>query len=560
MLTFTRSHDILQQPEWSNVRALYKSSGYTDDDLTKPIIAVVNSFNTICPGHFNLRELAQHVREGIRAAGGTPVEFGTIAACDGMAMGHEGMRYILPTRELIAGDIEMMMQAHRLDGMVLLGSCDKIVPGMLMAAVRLDVPAILVNGGPTLPGTLRRDNPYGGEHIDHSIIQQSLGTLQAGQMTKEEYLWLEDNTCPTIGSCAMLGTANTMCCLAEAMGMALPGSAAIPAVYSRRMAVAYESGKAIVELVRRGLTARKIITRAALHNAIKVNSAIGGSTNAVLHLLAIAYEAGVDLSLDEFGRISSEVPHIAPLMPGGPYDLVDFYEAGGTPAVMKELAGLLDLDCPTVTGKSIRENIADVAVRDRNVIRGLERPVHPVGGIAVLKGNLAPRGAITKPAAIPQEAWSFRGPAVVFDSEQEALQGISGGSVKPGDIIVIRYEGPKGGPGMPEMYKPMKLLVGMGLGSKVCLVTDGRFSGSNNGCFVGHVSPEAAEGGPIAAVAAGDIIRVDIEKRTIEVETADFAERCRQPVTPLRKAVRGYLSVYARLVSSADRGAIIENH
>ncbi|MCK4258550.1 MAG: dihydroxy-acid dehydratase [Halanaerobiales bacterium] len=552
-----RSRDILKQPEWSNVRALYKSNGYTDEDLTKPIIAVVNSFNTICPGHYNLRDLAQHVREGIRAQGGTPIEFGTIGACDGMAMGHDGMRHILPTRELIASDIEMMIQAHQLDGMVLLGSCDKIIPGMLMAAVRLDLPAILVNGGPTLPGRLNQSNPYGGEHIDHSIIQQSLGSLKSGLMEEEDYFWLEDNACPTIGSCAMLGTANTMACLAETMGMTLPGSAAIPAVYSSRMAVAFESGKSIVNMVFQGLTARKIITKESLINAVKVNSAIGGSTNAVLHILGIAYEAEIDFNLDDFGVISKEVPHIAPLIPGGPYALLDFYEAGGVPAVMKELSDLLDLNTVTVTGKTIEENIKKTFVRNSKVIRSLNNPVNIHGGIAVLKGNLSPDGAVTKPSVIPRDALRFKGPAIVFESEHDALEGINNGLVKSGDVVVIRNEGPKGGPGMPEMYKAMKLLVGMGLGSEVCVITDGRFSGSNNGCFVGHISPEAAEGGPIAAVREGDIIKVDVENGIIEVENEDFEARCKGLKPQINREVKGYLFVYSRSVSSAAKGAII---
>lgn len=552
-----RSKDILKQPEWSNVRALYKSGGFTEDELAKPIIAVVNSHNTICPGHFNLEKLTQYVREGIRTAGGTPIEFGTIGACDGMAMGHAGMRYILPTRELITNSIETMVQAHRLDGMVLLGSCDKIVPGMLMAAARLDLPAILVNGGPTLPGKLKENNPYGGEHIDHSIIQQSLGSLQAGKMALEDYLWLEDNACPTIGSCAMLGTANTMCCLAEAMGMSLPGSAAIPAVYSRRMGIAYESGKAIMNLVNRGISANKIITQKSLSNAIKINSAIGGSTNAVLHILAIAYEAEIDLTLDDFGEISNQIPHIAPLIPGGPYALLDFYEAGGVPAVMKELEQLLAIDELTVTGKTIKANLNQIVKRNNDIIRSLTNPVSKNGGIAVLKGNLAPDGAVTKPSAIPKEALNFKGPAIVFENEQEALTGIKAGKIKPGDVIVIRNEGPKGGPGMPEMYKAMKLLVGMGLGSQVCVVTDGRFSGSNNGCFVGHIAPEAAVGGPIAALKDGDIITVDIEAGTIEVENEDFLKRCAQIKPHMINPQKGYLHIYSKTVDSAARGAII---
>ncbi len=552
-----RSKNILKQPEWSNVRALYKSNGFSNEELEKPIIAVVNSFNTICPGHSNLNNLVQQVREGIRAAGGTPVEFGTIGACDGMAMGHEGMRYILPTRELITNDIEMMIEAHKLDGMVLLGSCDKIVPGMLMAAARLDIPAILVNGGPTLPGRMKKNNPYGGEHIDHSIIQQSLGALNSGIINWDEYIWLEDNACPTIGSCAMLGTANTMCCLSEAMGMSLPGSAAIPAVYSQRMSVAFQSGKSIMNLVEKGITTRQIITKKSLNNAIKVNSAIGGSTNAVLHILAIAYEAEIELGLDEFGEISKQIPHIAPIIPGGPYALLDFYEAGGVPAVMKELETVINLEELTVTGGKVEENIRNARTLNKDVIRSLDNPVGIRGGIAVLKGNIAPEGGVTKPSAIPKEALKFTGPAVVFESEKEALDGISSNLVKSGDVIVIRNEGPKGGPGMPEMYKAMKLLVGMNLGSKVCLITDGRFSGSNNGCFVGHICPEAADGGPIIYIKNGDIISVDVNNGVIEVTDEDFEKRLEKEVNIPRKKNKGYLYVYSNIVTSASRGAII---
>ncbi|AOY75282.1 dihydroxy-acid dehydratase [Clostridium formicaceticum] len=554
---FHRSKDILNQPEWSNVRALYKSNGFTDEELEKPIIAVVNSFNTICPGHYNLNNLTQYVREGIRAAGGTPVEFGTIAACDGMAMGHKGMRHILPTRELIANDIEMMIEAHRLDGMVLLGSCDKIVPGMLMAAARLDIPAVFVNGGPTLPGRMKENNPYGGEHIDHSIIQQSLGSLNTDTMSWDQYMWLEDNACPTIGSCAMLGTANTMCCLAEAMGMSLPGSAVIPAVYSHRMAIAFQSGKAVMKLVHKGITARQIITRQALTNAIKVNSAIGGSTNAVLHTLAIAYEGEIDLSLEDFGNISREVPHLSPMIPGGPYALLDFYEAGGIPAIMKELETVLDLDTITVTGKTLEENIKNARVLNKDVIKDLSNPVTTNSGIAILKGNLAPEGAVTKPSAIPKDALTFTGPAVVFESEKDALEEIATNKVQAGNVIVIRNEGPKGGPGMPEMYKAMKMLVGMNLGSRVCVITDGRFSGSNNGCFVGHICPEAAVGGPIAYVKNGDIISVDVEGGSIQVLSEDFEDRLKEKVQLPKNKAQGYLHVYANIVTSASRGAVI---
>lgn len=552
----TRSQDILQGPEWANVRALYKSSGFSEEELKKPIIAVVNAYNTVCPGHMVLKQMTQRVKEGIYAAGGTPIEFGTIGACDGVAMSHKGMQYILPGREMIADDIEVMVEAHRLDGLVLLGSCDKIVPGMILGALRVNLPAVFVNGGPTLPGRMKENNPYGGEYIDHSIIQQSEGALKSGAITREEFDWIENNAVPTVGSCAMLGTANTMCCLAEVLGLALPGSAAIPAVYSRRQSVAYESGLAVMELVRRNIRARDLVTRAALTNAIKVNSAIGGSTNAVLHLLAIAYEAGVDLDIFEFGKISMSVPHLVPLIPAGQYTLLDFYEAGGVPAVMRELSSLLDLEGLTCTGKTFRENLEGVKNRDRDVIRALDRPVHQRGGIAVLRGNLAPDGAVTKPSAIPEPALRFQGPARIYESEREALEGVRKGLVKEGEVLVIRNEGPKGGPGMPEMYKIMKVLVGMGLGGKVCVITDGRFSGSNNGCFVGHICPEALDDGPIAYLRDGDLITVDVLGGTIQAE-ADLDGRRSQMERTAPSPAAGCLYQYRKNVSSASKGAYI---
>ena len=551
-----RSAEILNGPEWANVRALYKADGYTAGELQKPIIGIVNSFNTLCPGHAVLRQMAERVREGIAAAGGTPVEFGTVGACDGVAMGHTGMRYVLPTRELIAGDIETMSEAHKLDGLVLLGSCDKIVPGMLLGALRTNLPTVFANGGPTLPGRMKEGNPYGGEYIDHSAIQQSEGALKAGTITREEFDWIENNAVPTVGSCAMLGTANTMCCLAEAMGMSLPGTAAIPAVYSRRMAEAYNSGLAVMELVRRNIRPRDIVTRAALVNAIKVNSAIGGSTNAVLHLLAIAYEAGIDLDIFTFGKISMSIPHLVPMIPAGKYTLLDFYEAGGVPAIMRELGDELTLDGMTCTGRTSAENLEQFSNRNRDVIRPLTHPVHRCGGIGILRGNLAPDGAVTKPSAIPETALRFAGPARIYESEDDALRGIRAHEVREGEVVVIRNEGPRGGPGMPEMYKAMKLLVGMGLGAKVCLVTDGRFSGSNNGCFVGHICPEAVDGGPIAYLKDGDRIEVDVLNGTLHAEV-DFDARRREMQPPARRDVRGYLYHYARSVESASRGAVI---
>lgn len=551
-----RSNDILNGPEWANVRALYKSSGFTDDELKNPIIAVVNAFNEVCPGHAVLKQLTQRVKDGIYAAGGTPVEIGTIGACDGIAMSHKGMQYILPTREMIADDIEAMVEAHRLDGLVILGSCDKIVPGMILGALRVNLPTVFVNGGPTLPGRMKEGNPYGGEYIDHSFIQQSEGALKSGAITQEEFDWIENNAVPTIGSCAMLGTANTMGCLAEVMGVSLPGSAAIPAVYSRRQSLAFESGKAVMNLVNHDIRIKDIITKDAILNAIKMNSAIGGSTNAVLHLLAIAYEAGVDLDIFEFGKVSMSVPHMVPMIPAGQYTLLDFYEAGGIPVMMKELESILSLEGMTCTGHTSRENIEQFKNKNNDVIRSLSNPVHHRGGIAVLKGNIAPDGAVTKPSAIPENALLFKGPAKIYESEQDALRGIRAGQVHGGEVVVIRNEGPKGGPGMPEMYKVMKVLVGMNLGSKVCVITDGRFSGSNNGCFVGHICPEALDDGPIAYLQDHDMITVDVLNGTIEADV-DFEQR-RKEVT--RKAVeptKGCLYQYRKNVATASKGAYI---
>ncbi|MGN0995465.1 MAG: dihydroxy-acid dehydratase [Candidatus Ventricola sp.] len=553
----TRSSQIMTGPEWANVRALYKSGGSSDEELKKPLIGVVDAFSTVCPGHTNLRLLAQRVREGIYAAGGTPVSFSTIGACDGVTMGHDGMKYVLPTREMIANDIEAMAQGHRLDGLVLLGSCDKIVPGMLIGALRVNVPSILLCGGPSLPGRMTKDNPYGGVYIDHSAIQQSEGALKAGHITPEQFAWIENNAVPTIGSCAMLGTANSMCALAEAMGMSLPGSAAVPAVYSRRFSLAYETGVAIMSLVQRDIRPRDIVTRDAILNAFKVNCAIGGSTNVVLHLLAIAYAAHVKLDIFELGESGRHTPHLVPMIPAGASTLLDFYEAGGVPAVMRELEGQLALDGVTCTGRSARENLLPFRNENDSVILPLDRPSHARGGIAILRGNLAPDGAVTKPSAIPDEALAFTGPARIYESEQDALAGIRAMQVQPGDVVVIRGEGPKGGPGMPEMYKAMKLLVGMGLGAKVCLITDGRFSGSNNGCFVGHICPEAADDGPIAYLREGDLIRVDVPGGRIDAPEVDFASRRREGGAPRPAPAQGCLYQYRKNVLSASRGAVI---
>lgn len=554
----TRSSDILQGPGWANVRALYKADGYSQEELENPIIAIVNAYSSICPGHVIFKQLAERVREGIQAGGGTPVEFGMIGACDGIAMGHKGMKYILPTRQMIADSIEAMTEAHRLDGLVLLGSCDKIIPGMLMGAMRVNLPTILVNGGASLPGRMKKDNPYGGEFIDHSIIQESEGALQKGRISEKQFQWIEDHAMPTMGSCAMLGTANTMGCLAEAMGIMLPGTATIPAVYSERLAAGYRSGKQIVELVRSNLKIRDIITKNAIYNSIRVNGAIGGSTNAVLHLLAIAYEGEIELSISDFGKICEGIPHLVPLIPAGNSTLLDFYEAGGVPVLMKELESILWIEEKNCQGKTLKEVLEEVQNFNSEIIHSMDNPIHTRGGIKILYGNLAPEGAVSKPSAIPDKALRFRGKAKIYESEEEALKGIRRGEVQEGSVVVIRNEGPKGGPGMPEMYKAMKLLVGMDLGDKVCLVTDGRFSGSNNGCFVGHISPEAAQNGPIAYLEDGDEIFVDIFKGLIEAPKVDFEER-RKKTKPFVREIKGCLYQYANHVKSASFGAVIPN-
>ena len=552
-----RSQKIMTGPEWANVRALYKSGGLSDQELKRPMIGVVDAFSTMCPGHTNLRVLAERVRDGIYAAGGTPVSFSTIGACDGVTMAHDGMKYVLPTREMIADDIEAMVQGHQLDGLVLLGSCDKIVPGMLIGALRVNVPSILICGGPTLPGRMTKDNPYGGVYIDHSVIQQSEGALRAGRISQAEFDWIENNAVPTIGSCAMLGTANSMCCLAEAMGMSLPGSAAVPAVYSRRFSLGFETGCAVMELVRRDIRPRDIVTKDAILNAFKVNCAIGGSTNVVMHLLAIAYAAHVKLDIDELGDSGKPIPHLVPMIPAGHATLLDFYEAGGVPVLMKELGEEAVLSGITCTGKTMAENIAPFENKDDTVILHMDKPQHRRGGIAILRGSLAPDGAVTKPSAIPDDALVFEGPAKIYESEQDALAGIRGGGVQAGDVVVIRGEGPKGSPGMPEMYKAMKILVGMGLGSKVCLVTDGRFSGSNNGCFVGHICPEAADDGPIAYLKEGDLIRVNVPAGTIDAPYVDFDARRKAGTDVSIRPAYGCLYQYRKNVLSASKGAII---
>ena len=549
-----RSKTILTRPEWSINRAFYKSMGYSDDSLDNPIIGIANAWSTTVPGHVNLRDVSEAVKSGIWKNGGTPVEFGVIGACDGIAEGHNGMRYILPTRDIIAHSIELMVQAHQYDAIVLLGSCDKIVPGMLMAAARLDIPAILVNGGPMLGGP-----EIHGRKADATSIMEGVGRLQKGDITLEDLRDMEDQCAPTCGSCSFLGTANTMCCIAEALGMSLTGSAMIPAIYAKRMHVAHESGIKIVDLVKSNTTARQIINEKSIANAVRLTSAIGGSTNAAIHIPAIAHEAGIEFNIDLFDDICRSTPLIAKMNPAATYNVIDFYHAGGVPAVMGELISIMETDIPTVTGTSMGENLKGFSSPDNEVIKTIKNPFSKTGGLGVLWGNLAPDSAVTKPAAIDPSMLTFQGKARVFNSEQEANTAILKEEIKEGDVIVIRYEGPKGGPGMPEMFKAMKLLHGMGMAKKVALVTDGRFSGTNNGCFIGHISPEAMEGGPIAMVEDGDMITIDIPGKCIDVNISpeEMKSRTKEWVRPEPRVAGGYLNLYSRLASSAATGAII---
>ena len=552
-----RSQDILAWPEWSMHRAYWKSMGYSDYDLEHPMIGIANSWNRVVPGHYNLNLVSEYVKQGIFQAGGTPVEFGVIAACDGIAQGHDGMHYILPTRDLIANDVEMMVQAHRLDAVVLLCSCDKIVPGMLMAAARLDLPAIVVVGGPMEGGC-----EFDGRAADGTSLTEGLGMLKANKIDEETFRQLEDCATPTCGSCSFLGTANSMCCVAEAMGMSLPGTATIPATHAARLRAAQASGRQIVSLVKQGITARQIINGSGIENAIRVSTAIGGSTNVALHIPAIGYEADCcDITMDLFESLCRSTPHIAKMNPAAAPNVPDFHDAGGVPAVMKEILPLLHGDAMTVTGKTVAENVASAQAPDRRIIRTLDDPWGKGGGLAILKGNLAPNTAITKPAAIVPQMHTFTGPALCFDTEEAVNQAILADQVQPGTVIVIRYEGPKGGPGMREMYTAMKLLYGRGLALNTAVVTDGRFSGTNNGCFVGHISPEAAEGGPLAAVEDGDTITIDIPNRGLHLHVPDqeIASRLARWKRPPPKIKHGYLALYARLAESADKGAIIRN-
>lgn len=555
-----RSHAILEEKDSAFARSLFKSMGYTDHELRegKPLIGIANTWNTLVPGHYNLDKVAEYVKNGIYAGGGTAVEFGTIAACDGVAQGHVGMHYILPSREIICNSIEIMAQAHRLDGLVLLASCDKIVPGVLMAAARLDIPCIVCVGGPMLGGVV-----FDGRKSDLTSISEALGMVSSGKLPECEYAALENTACPGCGSCSFLGTANTMCCISEALGMTLPGGALIPAPYAERLRHSFEAGMAIVDLCNKGITARQIITKEAIRNAIKVTMAICGSTNAVLHLSALAVEAGLDMNVvEEFEELSRTTPQIAKVNPAAAPDMEDFYRAGGIPRVMQRLSGLLNMDSLTVTGKSIEDNCRDYVYEypeNPDIIRTVEEPFSATGGVSVLHGNLCPDTAVTKPGAIDPSMHVFTGRAHCFNSEEEAEEAILGGAIQPGEVVVIRYEGPKGGPGMREMFKAMKYMYGTGLSKNCALITDGRFSGTNNGCFVGHISPEAAEGGPLAIVENGDEIHIDVIKGILELRISDeeIEKRMKNWKRPEKDIPDGYLKLYSKVASSADKGAVI---
>lgn len=546
-----RSDEVKKGYQRAPNRSLLRSLGVSDKEMHLPYIGIANAWNDIVPGHFHLRTLAQKIREGIAAAGGVPFEFGVIGICDGVAMGHEGMRYSLPSRENIADSVELMVEAHRFDGMVLLSTCDKIVPGMLMAAARCNIPSIMVTGGAMLPGYLE------GRELSLIDVFEGVGKVAAGTMSEKELTALECAAMPGCGSCQGLYTANTMACMTEAMGMSLPGCAAIPAVDAAKLRLARESGERIMTLVKEGVCPRDIITRASLENAIRVDMALGGSTNTVLHLMAIASEAEVDLSLDSFTRIGTQIPHICHMQPSGPHSMLALYRSGGIPAVLNAISGSVE-DVHTVSGKRISEIAGDAPVPAGGIIRSIADPVSPAGGLRILFGSLAPQGAVIKSAAVNKDAWKLEGPARVFDGEQAAMKAILSRKIREGDIVVIRYEGPRGAPGMPEMLSPTSAIVGLGF-SRVALVTDGRFSGGTRGPCIGHVAPEASAGGPIGLVKEGDRIQIDLHARTLDlkVDSAEMEKR-RKDWKPRERPLKGVLARYAAMVGQADRGAVLE--
>ncbi len=538
-------------------RSLFKAMGYTDEEISRPLIGVVNSANEIIPGHIHLDIIAGDVRSGIRMAGGTPVEFPVIGVCDGIAMGHTGMKYSLASRELIADSIEIMAVAHPFDGLVMVTNCDKIIPGMLMAALRLNIPTIFISGGPMLAGILD------GKTVDLVSVFEGVGKVKSRKMKEQELKALEDCACPGCGSCAGMFTANSMNCVTEALGLGLPGNGTIPAVHAARRRLAKQAGMKIMDLIKKDTKPRDIATLKAFKNAIAVDMALGCSTNTVLHIPAIAHEAGIKLDLDLFNEISKKTPNLCKLSPAGQHRLEDLDRAGGVQAVMKEISqlGVIDLKSKTVTGKTVGDNLKSSAVLNREVIRPLGNPYSKEGGIAILRGNLAPDGAVVKQSAVAQNMLVNEGRARVFDSEDDAGTAILGGKIKAGDIVVIRYEGPKGGPGMREMLAPTSAIAGMGLDTTVALLTDGRFSGGTRGAAIGHISPEAAEGGPISLVKEGDTIVIDIPKKTITLKVSSEELKKRQKgFKPRLPSIRsGYLARYASLVTSASTGAIFKD-
>ena len=538
-------------------RSLFKAMGYTDEEIARPLIGVVNAANEIIPGHIHLDLITEDVKAGIRMSGGTPVEFPAIGVCDGIAMGHRGMKYSLASRELIADSVEVMATAHPFDALVFVPNCDKIVPGMLMAALRLNIPAIFVSGGPMLAGSLA------GKKVDLITVFEGVGAVKAHRMTQKMLKSLEDAACPGCGSCSGMFTANSMNCLTEAIGLGLPGNGTIPAVHAARRRLAKQAGMKIMELLRKNIRPRDIATLAAFKNALAVDMALGCSTNTALHIPAIAHEGGIKLELDLFNEISKKTPHICHLSPAGHHHIEDLEVAGGIQGVLKEInnLGILDLKVMTATGKTLGDNLKKACVTDYDVIRSVKNPYHAEGGLAILRGNLAPDGAVVKQSAVAPEMLVNEGVARVFDGEDDAIAAILGGNIHPGDVVVIRYAGPKGGPGMPEMLAPTSAIAGMGLDKTVALLTDGRFSGGSRGAAIGHISPEAAEGGPIALIRDEDRIAIDIpnKKLTLKVSEKELAERKKRFKPPMPVITRGYLARYARLVTSASTGAIFKD-
>ena len=552
-----RSDNAKAGMQQAPARSLFRALGLTDEEMERPLIGIVSSYNEIVPGHMHLDKIVDAVKQGVAMAGGTPIVFPAIAVCDGIAMGHVGMKYSLVTRDLIADSTECMALAHQFDALVMVPNCDKNVPGLLMAAARLNIPTVFVSGGPMLAGHVK------GEKRSLSSMFEAVGSYAAGLMTEEDVKEFECKVCPTCGSCSGMYTANSMNCLTEVLGMGLKGNGTIPAVYSERLVLAKHAGMAVMDMLKKNIRPRDIMTEAAFRNALTMDMALGCSTNSMLHLPAIAHEAGVELNVDIANEISAKTPNLCHLAPAGHTYMEDLNEAGGIYAVMNEISklGLLNLDCMTVTGKTVGENIKDCVNKNPEVIRTIDNPYSKTGGIAVLRGNLAPDSCVVKRSAVAPEMLVHEGPARVFDSEDDAIAAIKGGKIVAGDVVVIRYEGPKGGPGMREMLNPTSAIVGMGLGSTVALITDGRFSGASRGASIGHVSPEAAAGGPIGLVEEGDIIAIDINANTINMKVSDEElARRRASWTPNTKEVSGYLKRYAALVTSADKGAILKGN